>query len=65
VDHVDRKMVHNTRWDASKVKQMIWQGPLDSTRIAWETTLKDSKREAIYDDVLAKFDAMWGGNNLL
>lgn len=65
VDHLDRKMVHNIMWDASKVKQMIWQGPLDYARIAWEKALKDSTREAIYDDALAKFDATWGGISLL
>jgi hypothetical protein len=52
-------------WDASKVKQMIWQGLLVYTRIAWAKTPKVSKREAIYDDVLAKFDTTWGDNNLL
>lgn len=27
--------------------------------------LKDSKREAIYNDVLVKIDGMWGSNELL
>lgn len=49
---------NNTRWDASKVKRMIWQGLLDCARIVLEKALKDSKREATYDDVVAKFDAM-------
>lgn len=34
-------------------------------RIAWEKALKDSKREAIYDHVLAKFDVVWFGNGLI
>ena len=55
----------NTRWDASKVKVMFWQGLLDYARIAWEKTLNDSKRETTSDDVIAKFDAIWGGNDLL
>lgn len=43
---------NNIRWCASKVKQIIWQSLLDYTRISWEKTLKDSKREAIYDVIL-------------
>lgn len=34
-------------------------------RIAWEKALKDSKREATYDHVLAKFDVVWSGNGLI
>lgn len=34
-------------------------------RIAWKKTLKDLKKEAIYDDVLVKFNIPWGGSNVL
>ena len=44
---------------------MIWQDLLVYTNFAWEKTPKNLKREAIYDDVLAKLDISWGGNNLL
>jgi hypothetical protein len=30
-----------------------------------EKAITNSKRETIYDDVLAKFDITWGSNNLL
>lgn len=55
----------NTRWEVGKVKQMIRQGILGFTGIAWHKAFKDSKREVIYDNVLAKFDTTWGGKNLL
>jgi hypothetical protein len=56
---------NKTRWDASRVEQTIWRGLLDYARIAWRKALEDSKTEATYDDVLAKFHATWGNNNLL
>ena len=49
----------------SKVKQMICKGPFDYARNVWEIAFKGSMRVAIYNDVLAKFDDMWGGNGLL
>jgi hypothetical protein len=44
---------------------ILCKGPFLYARIACEITLKDSKRVAIYNDVLANFDATWGGNGLL
>lgn len=48
----------------TKIQQTISQGLLDFARIAWVQGIKDSTSEAIYDDVLAKFDGMWGGHEL-
>lgn len=44
---------------------ILCKGPFLYARIACEIALKDSKRVAIYNDVLANFDATWEGNGLL
>lgn len=50
---------------SSEAKQISTAFLTTYVRIVWEKTRKDSKSKAIYDDVLAKFDTTWGGNNLL
>lgn len=41
----------------------ISQSLLNYARIAWGKALKDSKKESTFDDVLAKFDMVGGGEN--
>lgn len=44
---------------------MIWQGLLESARIAWDIAHKDGDRAATYDDMLENYDKIEGGNELL
>lgn len=38
---------------------------LNYARIAWDKALKESKKESTYDNVLAKFDMVCGGNEII
>lgn len=47
---------NNTRWDVRKTQQLIWQNILEYSRIAWETTYRDVDKDAIYDNLIGKYN---------
>lgn len=56
---------NNTMWDVKKTRQLIQQSLLEYTKIAWETTQTSVDKVLIYDDVIGKYNEIWGGNELL
>lgn len=56
------------KWDAIKSHffQCYWtKAIIDYAIIVWDKVLKESKKETIYDDVLAKFNMLCRGNELV
>ena len=49
------------KWRSKKEGSFIWSFLFEKVllELRGKKALKDSKREAVYDDVLAKFDATW------
>lgn len=65
INQSDLTFNKNRRWDVVKVKQPIWQSLFAYARVAYGKALINSKREAIYNNLLGKSDIVWGGNGLL
>lgn len=54
---------NNTRWEEKKMQGTIGQRLVDYARIAWDIAFKESKKATTFDNMLAKFDMMWGKLN--
>jgi hypothetical protein len=46
-------------------QKVIWQNLLEYAKIAWDSARMAANRFTIYDDVIDKYDHVWGGNELL
>ena len=58
---------NNLQWPVEKSRQVIWDAIHDYGRIKWKWMLKDRGEapDVAYQDVLNKFDHMWGVKNLI